>query len=222
MSAPAWEPYPFIESPHGVLRAVVIPDEPPSISVLARLTEAERALAASFSPIRLASFVAGRLALADALDALGAPRASLLTNPRGAPIVPSGYVGSVSHKRDLAVAIAARDEGAFLGVDLEEIAPARIDISRRVLTERERTEAASLSPDERERALLARFSIKESIYKAVDPFVQRYVGFKEADVDLASSTARLDLVNGEGPFAVEVTWAEIGAMIVSTARIRRT
>jgi 4'-phosphopantetheinyl transferase EntD len=209
LSAPAWEPYPFIESPHGVLRAVVIPDEPPSISVLARLTEAERALAASFSPIRLASFVAGRLALADALDALGAPRASLLTNPRGAPIVPSGYVGSVSHKRDLAVAIAARDEGAFLGVDLEEIAPARIDISRRVLTERER-------------ALLARFSIKESIYKAVDPFVQRYVGFKEADVDLASSTARLDLVNGEGPFAVEVTWAEIGAMIVSTARIRRT
>ena len=61
---------------------------------------------------RRASFIGGRVALRAAMAALGAGadeaagRSS--PTPRGAPALPPGFVGSVSHKRELAVAIAAR------------------------------------------------------------------------------------------------------------------
>ena len=70
----------------------------------------------------------------------------------------------------------------------------------------------ALPPELRWRGVVARFSIKESIYKAIDPFVQRYVGFKEAHVELGDEASpvrearvRLSLAQGEGPFAVAAT-----------------
>ncbi len=59
--------------------------------------------------------------------------------------------------------------------------------------------------------------------------MQRYVGFKEALVDLDDEApgsvarqvgARLFLAEGEGPFAVEATWAERDGLFVTAARIR--
>jgi 4'-phosphopantetheinyl transferase EntD len=66
------------------------------------------------------------------------------------------------------------------------------------------------------------FSAKEAIYKAIDPFVRRYVGFQE--VELSSPTgpdvsARLDLP--EGPFESEVFFREFGAFVVTFAKVRR-
>ena len=78
------------------------------------------------------------------------------------------------------------------------------------------------SPEARWRAVVMRFSIKESMYKAVDPFVQRYVGFHEAEVELGPPPrAHFQLARGEGPFAVEATWTETGGLFVTTARVRR-
>src|SRR5205809_366063 len=62
---------------------------------------------------RRASFIGGRVALRAAIAALGdaaAPPPAILSTARGAPALPAGYVGSISHKRELAVAIAARAE----------------------------------------------------------------------------------------------------------------
>jgi enterobactin synthetase component D len=234
----SWQPRPIFDHPHGVIRAVTIPvavpPMPPPPEVLARLAPEERAFAAGLPPFRQLTWVAGRLALAAALAELGAPRTPLLATPRDAPAPPPGFVGSVSHKKRIAVALAAPDEGAHVGIDVEETAPQRYDISQKILTARELAAADARSPEERGRAVVAWFSIKESIYKAVDPFVQRYVGFKEAEVDLEPPTwgfgsgapmaarARLTLERGEGPFAVEATWAELDGLIVSTARVRAT
>lgn len=253
MTLPPWEPRPIavggappspplravFDHPHGVIRAVAIPvddpTKPPPPEALARLVPEERAFAARLAPFRQLTWVAGRLALAAALAEIGAPRVPLLATPREAPAPPPGFVGSVSHKKRIAVALAAPDEGAHVGVDVEEAGPHRYDISRHVLTDRELAAAGALSPEERARAVMAWFSVKESIYKAVDPFVQRYVGFKEAEVDLelpslvhdgsaarapVFARARLALERGEGPFAVEATWAELEGLIISTARVR--
>ncbi len=79
----------------------------------------------------------------------------------------------------------------------------------------------ALAPEARWRAVVTRFSIKEAMYKAVDPFVRRYVGFKEAEVELGPpARARFCLEHGEGPFLVEATWAELDGLILSTARVR--
>jgi enterobactin synthetase component D len=188
----------------------------------------EAAFARALPEARRAGWVGGRVALRAALAAVGvgAPDA-MLSTPRGAPILPPGAVGSVSHKRAIAVALAARapTSRATVGVDVEELRPLRTDISRRVLTPDER---ARLPPDgpARDAAVLLAFSAKEAIYKALDPWVQRFVSFEEATVARAPEgglTARLALTGGEGPFTVELHDAagadEVGLVLVA-ARVR--
>ena len=96
---------------------------------------------------------------------------------------PASSVRSAT-KTATAVALVARDEprDVRVGVDIETDAPRATDIARMVLTEDEELELAPLSPAERSREVLLRFSAKEAVYKALDPFVRRYVGFKEVSV----------------------------------------
>ena len=172
--------------------------------------------------LRRASFIGGRVALRTAIAALGAdagdaasPALPILSTPRGAPALPSGYVGSVSHKRELAVAIVARAEPTprtTLGIDVEIPRPLRTDIAPRVLTDDERAALAGLDPAARDAEVLFRFAAKEAIYKALDPWVQRLVSFQEVEIVTAPNggrQARLALARGEGPFRVDLY--DIGA-----------
>ncbi len=111
-----------------------------------------------------------------------------------------------------------------LGVDLEEYAPARLRIAKSVLTEREMEIIEQMPEDRRWISLLTRFSIKESIYKAVDPFVRRYVGFQEAEVepDLdGAAHVRLLLEKGEGPFEVDARYEWLRGRLLTSVRIRK-
>lgn len=212
-------------TPHGVLTAVHIPDSPDPVpdSQLARLHEAEAARARSFGGYRQVQFVGGRIALRSAFEQLGVRAGALLADDRGAPLLPQGTVGSVSHKRTLAIAMVARDHDGTLGVDLEEYGPPRPSIASHVLTPAEREAIAHLAPDRQWIALLMRFSIKESVYKALDPYVRRYVGFQEAEVtpDLqGGARVRLALVGGEGPFLVAARYEWLHGRLVTSVRIR--
>lgn len=150
----------------------------------AGLTETERSRAADLRGQRRPSYIAGRLALRQAVHKLGIRADTIGSTERGAPIVPQGVVGSISHKQALAIAIAAPDEGWTLGVDIEAHKRLTRDISRRVLTQAEIDELdrERLSGYQRTLAVLLRFSIKEAVYKAIDPFVTRFVGFREVSV----------------------------------------
>jgi len=212
---------------HGVLSAVHIPDAPDPVpdDVLARLHPDEAAHARTLRKYRQVQFVGGRLALRQALEQMGAPTAAALSDDRGAPVLPKGFVGSISHKRDLAVAMVARAAHGSVGVDLEDYAPARNGIADRILVPEEIEVIGTLPEDRRWIALVLRFSIKEAIYKALDPFVRRYVDFHEAIVhpDLhGHADVRLVLVNGEGPFEVEARYEWLHGRIVTSVRIRRS
>ena len=135
---------------------------------------------------------------------------AILSDDRGAPILPPGWVGSISHKGVRAAALVAPAGGGHIGVDLEVAAPPRQDIARRVLTPREQ---AAL-PD-RGRAVTLRFSIKEAIYKAIDPYVRRYVGFTEVELDFTGDDVT---VTTALPFAIEATWREHAGHWLATAR----
>jgi phosphopantetheine--protein transferase-like protein len=209
---------------HGLLVAVDLPATSAAVQPLELLPPEEAGLARDFAPPRQLSFAGGRIALARALETLGISRQSILWTPRGAPQLPGGVQGSLSHKRDLAVALAALDDGWTRGVDVEELAPRRLSISHKVLTPDEQREVATLDEAQRVFAVMARFSLKESLYKALDPHVQRYVGFDEAEVTLGNdghASARLLLKKGEGPFEVELAWRTWGQWVISTSRIRR-
>jgi 4'-phosphopantetheinyl transferase EntD len=200
----------------------------------ADLSVEEAALARAYGERRLATFTAGRVALRAALCSLGIEGLELGigATERGAPRVDPRAVGSISHKDHVAVGLAAVRRGAErVGVDVEVVAPLRVDISGRILCADEREEWAGLATDERDRALRVVFSVKEAIYKAIDPFVARYVGFREVRLsDVGAATrARGELVvearlapAPETPLAIEARFTTLDVrgetLIVAEAR----
>ena len=188
-----------IECPHGTLivgagEAAPLPEEQAHVSAL--------------SPARRREFAAGRAALRAALGR----DVAILPDDRGAPVLPAGFVGSLSHKDGLAAALVAPDAGARVGVDLEHAAPSRQPIERRILTAREQAAITGA------RITLA-FAIKEAIYKAIDPFLRRYVGFTEVDLDL--SEGPICRVTTALPVQIEAWWCEHDGHWLATARARR-
>jgi enterobactin synthetase component D len=196
-------------TPFGVCVGVSLPAAaPPDSEWPQELHPDERIFARALTGARCAAWLGGRVALRCALEASGldAPDAILATD-RGAPRLPSGVVGSISHKTSLAVALVApvNSPAVTMGVDLEEVRPLRFDVAERVLTPEEQALLPPAGPA-RDAHVLRAFSAKEAIYKALDPWVRRFVGFDEAQVGLAGPrlSAQLALARGEGPFTVDL------------------
>ncbi len=212
-------------APHGALTAVHLADSPDAVpeAVLAALPDEEAELARSLRGYRQGQFVAGRLALRRACEQLGSRPPPLLSTDRGAPAMPPGLSGSVSHKRTLAIAMVASDRAGTLGCDLEDYGPPRLGIASHILTPVEMEALAGLADAERWIGVLLRFSIKESIYKALDPYVRRYVGFHEAIVTPdheRCAHVELALAGKEGPFQVDARYDWLAGRLVTSVRIR--
>lgn len=182
----------------------------------------ELALAAGRSPARRGEWLAGRRALRAALAEAGlaVPAEAIGADGRGAPVVPAGAVGSISHKADRAIALAAAASGQTVGIDLEQRGPRRIDLSRRVLTPEELDAIADLEPGARGEHVLRAFAIKEAVYKAIDPFLHRYVGFQEVAVWPGPDGAVRVEPRGAWGLAVEAAWLATDAHWIATAVAR--
>ncbi|MGA9524392.1 MAG: 4'-phosphopantetheinyl transferase superfamily protein [Myxococcaceae bacterium] len=167
----------------GLCVGVELPDEIPEST--SGIHPEEWRLSVGYGDLRRRTWLGGRVALREALRRIGGPSdLPLLPNARGAPILPRGFVGSVSHKARLAVALVTPDRGARIGVDVEELETRpRLHLAGRILTPREREALEQLPPNEQWHELLLRFSAKEALYKAIDPYVQRYVGFLEVAIE---------------------------------------
>ena len=160
----------------------------------------EASFARSLPVPRRATFVAGRQAMREALAALPDARAHrdapILRTHRGAPFLPPAVTGSVTHKRTLAMAAVAPRVGSLqhVGLDLERRPIAeelrRPSIARKILTAREFALVQSLGDDtlEGREMVLVHFALKEAVYKAIDPFVERYVRFTEVELDVTDPT----------------------------------
>ena len=213
-----------------------------------RLHPDEAALVEAMPPTRRATFVAGRLAMRTAMrTALGAAHsgpalhdahAPILRTDRGAPVLPHAVAGSISHKHDAALALMLPRHTmppattTHVGVDLEHRPAARDitrpSIARRILTADELDALATLNADplaQRERVILS-FAIKEAVYKAIDPTVQRYVRFTEVVLrftdhgTVAVSLLLPELGNGEllvrAQYSLSDRWIVATAVAVAT------
>jgi len=222
-----------VDLPHGRCVGVRVPVAIEQVD-LPRLASEERDFFESLSPARRPTWLAGRIALREALRDLGLAAGPILATRRGAPKLPDGVAGSISHKRTLAVALAARQEGgSSIGIDIEPV-PAtppspieagwdnRPDISSRIMTAEELRVLASIPEPLRRRDVILHFSIKEALYKAINPLVGRYVSFQEATVLPRADGGvgvTLALAKGEGPFSAAAHWSEIHGHILTTARV---
>ncbi|BDX04742.1 4'-phosphopantetheinyl transferase family protein [Planctobacterium marinum] len=137
---------------------------------------------ASAAPKRQAEFIAGRLASGKALEALGLRNQIVPSNADRSPQWPENVVGAISHKVNLATAAVSR-QFDMLGLDLETtFTDATIQrISRKIINENEQRVLLA-SPLPYSFAFTQVFSAKETLYKAIYPFVRKYLGFDTSEV----------------------------------------
>ncbi len=210
---------------YGLLVGVNLPGTPDPVppEVLERLHPEERARALEMKGWRQPEYVGGRLAANAAIRLLGLRPGPVMSDPRGAPLAPPGARISISHKRSLVVALAARAENGDLGVDIEDLGPARTQIASHVLTPRELSALEGLPEERRWTAVLLRFSLKEAIYKAVAPRWGRMIGFEEAEVDVhpdGSASLSLSAAPGEPTPRLEGRYHWMNDRVLAMVRAR--
>ena len=134
---------------------------------------------------RLNKFIGGRVALRRALKQINrGDSPSIFKDEFGAPLIPDGITGSISHKDYIAAGAAAVDPVGRIGVDIERTSnKAALLLSRRLLTKREQKSLGNLPGIPSEEEVLLRFSFKESVFKAIHPFLKRSVGFHEVEIE---------------------------------------
>jgi enterobactin synthetase component D len=205
----------------GLLAAVNLPDGVEAVTeeVLGRLHPLEQAQALRLKGRRQVEFAGGRLAW----RALHPQGAALLTGASGEPLVPAGLSVSLTHKRDLAIALVGEAAEGTLGVDLEGDGRARMGIADRVLCPAELEAVGRLEEADRWDSVLVRFAIKEAAYKAIHPHLRRFVGFQEAVVSLSAERAGVEILlrAGEPALALECGWERLpGQRVLASVRAR--
>lgn len=137
---------------------------------------------------------------------------SILKDEHGRPTMPTGFLGSISHKHNTGVALVdvdctheeniqgkPRKQRRGIGVDIEQSITKRISVAKRVLTKNEIKELGKIKGVTEEEEVLLRFSLKESVYKAMHPLLCQFVGFQEAEITPnadGTASVSLNLKNG--------------------------
>lgn len=163
-----------------------------------------------------------------ALHAIGVDRPPLVPGPSGAPIWPSGVVGSMTHCTGYrAAAVAPSSRVRSLGIDAEPGAPLPEGVLGSVALPEELEQLRALSlarPGTPWDRLL--FSAKESVYKTWFPLTGRWLGFEEASVRLdpdGGLTATLlvpgPLIDGQRVDRFLGRWVSAHGLVVTGVRV---
>jgi 4'-phosphopantetheinyl transferase EntD len=128
---------------------------------------------------------AARIVARELLARFGYADATIPTGEGGAPIWPTGVVGSLTHDDDVAVAaVALRRNFASIGIDVEPARELPADLLELIASAGERH---AMGGDLLQARLL--FAAKEAAYKAVYPLDGTFLEFQDIEVDLPARTA---------------------------------
>lgn len=166
---------------------------------------------------RKTDHLAGRIAAAHALPDHTIPG----IGPSGEPLWPDGISGSITHSGTQAMAVVVRERQALIGIDCEAILPdneAR-EIKEGIINAHEEP-VLSRSGYPFALALTLAFSAKESLFKALFPRVQAYMGFDSARVTkLDDKTVTLALTRQLAGFnegaAFTLHWQQQGEQAIT-------
>ena len=153
---------------------------------LALLPEESAAFGGSVIKVRRASGAARSVAR-DLLRRLGQPRQAILRSVSRMPVWPDGIVGSLAHDAEVAVAaIAMQRDFAGVGIDVEPAEMLDPELLGLIATA---AEQHRIHDDPYGGRLL--FSVKEAVYKAVNPLDGVFLDHHDVEVDLAGRTAAI-------------------------------
>lgn len=165
---------------------------------------------------RQRDFLAGRFCAMRALQSAGlVPIQEIGIAESGLPRWPDGWTGSISHSKGIAVAaVANKTLCCALGIDVEERIDQHIanEISSQISSPEE---LLLLDTFELPTALTIIFSAKESLYKALYPFANRFFDFSAARVSGFSETMlHLSLTENWSALWPKDTWIPVQYTIV--------
>jgi len=175
-----WQAQKLVGCPCGALIAASCPGNIPD-SAWQVLHSAERNHCAQLPPHRRREWLSGRLCLRAALSLVGNADVPLLSQPSGAPAIPEGISGSISHKRVYAVALA-KSGSPGVGIDLERVEPVSPKLLRRVLTRNEQDRLNVGLGSISQLDFTVHFAIKEALYKSSDTRTQSDIDFHDVEV----------------------------------------
>ncbi|MGF1768471.1 4'-phosphopantetheinyl transferase superfamily protein [Enterovibrio makurazakiensis] len=135
-------------------------------------------------PKRQAEYMAGRILARQALASIGSNSTEVIRNVDRTPGFPKGISGSISHTRDQALcAVTSNNAINFLGVDIEDLLCHKTadNLSRHIMNTREVKFLDECKLSFRQFATLV-FSAKESVYKAIYPYIKDVIGFETSKV----------------------------------------
>jgi 4'-phosphopantetheinyl transferase EntD len=131
------------------------------------LHPAEESLVAGAGEKRRRDFALGRACARAALAQAGVVDAVLDRGADGNAVWPAGFVGSITHTRGYAAALAARAaDFAGLGVDAERVGGVTDDLALRLFDATERAWLAGLAAARQPAMAAVLFSAKEACFKA--------------------------------------------------------
>lgn len=183
----------------------------------------ELPFAAAMNEKRRREFQAGRACARRILAQLGYAEQGLAVGAHRQPLWPQGVVGSITHCGDFCAAVGAPSaEFVGLGIDVEEDSPLDESLFDVVCTQRERGALNCLTLPLREAKLV--FSIKESLFKALFPLLQRWIDFLDVELrlDLQSERFEARAAFAGAPFAagsVSGRFGRIGGLIFSAVAL---
>ncbi|MFT6733322.1 MAG: 4'-phosphopantetheinyl transferase EntD [Polaribacter sp.] len=159
-----------------------------------RLYREEVLLTKKMSEKRLNDFSAGRLSAKQALSKLAIYNYPILIGSNRAPLWPIQVVGSISHSKNICVsAVIQNTNSKALGIDIETIKQIDNDILLLICDETEILHLKNLEKSGygscNENAKII-FSIKESIFKCLNPLLSCWIDFKEMQITLDFNNKR--------------------------------
>jgi len=177
----------------------------PRVFTTARPAEAE--LVARAVEKRRLEFVNVRECARAALRALGGPECDILVGPQREPLLPEGFVGSLTHTDGFCgAAVARRTAYEGVGIDAEPDSPLEPNVTARIATGAEIARATEHLRLEAGVAAHLVFSAKEAFYKCQFPVTREFLGFEDVRIELDPGALRAVLLRRAGRFEAGATF----------------
>jgi 4'-phosphopantetheinyl transferase EntD len=177
-------------------------------------------------PKRLAEFAAGRRAARAAMAMHGMEAAPIAHGQDRAPQWPMGVTGSISHAKDLCLAMIGRlRDWHGLGLDLEQDQGLDSALWPDVLRVEELAAIYQFSAGKQGQVATMVFVAKEAVYKAIYPTSQTMLDFHDLRITLDQTTFRARLMRAVPGFAqgseVDGTLCRADGYIAAFCALRR-
>ena len=160
-----------------------------------------------FSPQRKSEYSSGRRVAHEALKLLAGAPAAVTRNGR-LPEWPAGYRGTISHSREIAIAMVASTSDCHgIGLDVVKKNAVSAKVGTRIMLAEEMLPPRGFSETDW-RAIV--FCAKESVYKAVYPEIGEFLEFRDVEIKMNESDRSFTASTVEKGSSTAVVRAGIG------------